>query len=317
MPYIKNTVLKSNIDKLPLSVLIVCSEDVSTGKEKPRGLVQIVHGMSEYKERYLPLMNFLAENGFASIIHDHRGHGKSVISEKDLGYMYGAGADGIVSDVLQVNEYIRRVFPEQPVIMIGHSMGSLVARCFIQKYDDHVNALVLSGSPSKNGAVGLARLIVTGLQKKHGGRYISKFLEALVFGGYVSKFKKEESRFAWVCSAPEVVEQYEEDPLCGFTFTVDGFSVLFDLLKRTYTLSEYKSLKNMKLPILFIGGADDPCIGGPRRFKAAMGHVNKVGYKKVYGKLYKEMRHEIFNEHENMTVFSGIIGFLNDKFFNN
>ena len=71
-------------------------------------LLQLSHGMSEYKERYLPFMEFMAEHGVVCVIHDHRGHGKSVKSEQDLGFMYGAGGAGLVEDLFQVTVWEKK-----------------------------------------------------------------------------------------------------------------------------------------------------------------------------------------------------------------
>ena len=97
----------SEADGLQLSVLCVVPDTVTLG------IVQLVHGMCEYKERYLPFMEFLADNGYAAVIHDHRGHGKSVRTKDDLGYMYGVGADGLLQDILTVNKYAHQRYTQQ------------------------------------------------------------------------------------------------------------------------------------------------------------------------------------------------------------
>ena len=136
----------SEADTLEISVLCLMPEPGI----KPRAIVQLVHGMSEHKERYIPFMEYLTDKGYITVIHDHRGHGKSVSDKKDLGYMYGGGADAMLKDVLTVNEEIRRHFPELPLILFGHSMGSLAVRAFAAKHDDCMNMLIVCGSPSEN-----------------------------------------------------------------------------------------------------------------------------------------------------------------------
>ena len=82
--------MKSPVDGLELDLLILVPE------EAPKGILQIHHGMAEYKERYLPFMKYFAEAGYVVAIHDCRGHGKSVRTKKDLGYMYGRMAGSTV-----------------------------------------------------------------------------------------------------------------------------------------------------------------------------------------------------------------------------
>lgn len=135
--------MKSPVDGLELDLLILVPE------EAPKGILQIHHGMAEYKERYLPFMKYFAEAGYVAAIHDCRGHGKSVRTKKDLGYMYGAGMDALIEDTAEVTRMLKEEWQGVPLILLGHSMGSMVVRCFTKKYDDLLNMLVVCGSPSK------------------------------------------------------------------------------------------------------------------------------------------------------------------------
>lgn len=299
----------SRIDGLELAGLFYMPEI-----ELCRGIVQIVHGMCEHKERYDELMTYLAEKGFASVIHDKRGHGESVLSPEDLGYMYGGGADAYLEDILQINEYAKEKMAGVPVIMFGHSMGSLGARAFVKLYDDQIDALVLSGSPSKNSALAAGTAVAKLQQKSKGQRHVANFLAKMSFDGYKVRFKDEEKDFAWLCSVPEVVDSYEEDPLCGFTFTVDAYLVLFELMKRTYSTKGW-ALSKPELPVRFIAGKEDPCIESKEKFIEAVEHMKKVGYKNVSGKLYAGMRHEICNEREKQKVFDELEAYLTSKGF--
>lgn len=304
--------IKSRKDGLGISVLTVFPKlEQAKGY---RGIVQILHGMSEYKERYLPFMEYLAEKGFVTVIHDHRGHGASVRSQKDLGYMYGAGTEAFLDDILQVNEEMHKKFPGIPLILFGHSMGSLAARAFTRKYDDRIDALILSGSPSRNPARPVGS-IIAGVQKKLlGKKHPSKLLEGMSFGTYAAKFRDEESIFSWVCSVPEIVQEYDRNPLCGFTFTTDAYLVLFELMKQAYSEKGWQCTKP-DMPVLFVGGADDPCIGGARKYADALKHMRLAGYRNVKGKLYPGMRHEILNEREKEKVFHDINVFLRKNGF--
>ena len=125
MTHIIHKTIKSRADGLELSVLEIAPEG------KLRGIVQLVHGMSENKERYQPFMEYLAAEGFLTVIHDHRGHGASVRQKQDLGYMYGGGAEALLDDISLINETLRKKYPELPLILFGHSMGSLAVRSFV------------------------------------------------------------------------------------------------------------------------------------------------------------------------------------------
>ncbi len=293
----------SEYDGIPLSVLVTEPET------KPKGIIQISHGMCENKERYLPLMEFLADHGFVSVIHDHRGHGKSVRDPEDLGYFYDSKGEGIVKDLHQITLWSKAKYPHIPLVLLGHSMGTLVARNYLKRYDQELDKLILTGPPSRNPAVDLGLLLARIQKKFRGGKYRSREIQAMAFGPYAAKFGKEGSRSAWVCSDPQVVEEYDASPLCGFLFTADGFESLFCLLKGAYSKKGWQ-LKNPSLPVLFLGGREDPCIGGGRKFVKQLQFLKSVGYESVTGKMYPEMRHEILNERKKRQVFENILTYL-------
>ena len=107
-------------------------------KEKPKGIVQISHGMSEHKERYYEFMKYLSENGYICVIHDHRGHGASVKNKRDLGYFYTEDINYIIDDLYQITKYIKNKYPDLKINLFAHSMGTLVARGYMQKYDNEI-----------------------------------------------------------------------------------------------------------------------------------------------------------------------------------
>lgn len=303
------TSIASENDGLNLSVMAVLPE------EKPcRTVVQLVHGMCEHKERYLPFMEYLAKNGYASVIHDHRGHGRSVKSKSDLGYTYGGGARAIVDDILTVNRKVRSHFSDVPLILFGHSMGSLAVRAFAAEHDDCMDMLIVCGSPAKNPARSFGEALARLEMAVRGARHRSRLLEALSFGSYAAKFAGEKDKQAWLCSDPEVVKAYEESELCGFTFTDDAYLALFGLMKRAYDGKRW-NCTNSRMPVLFVAGAEDPCIGGVRGFAKAVRAMRHAGYLDVKGKLYPGMRHEILNEREKEQVYRDIAVYMKKKGF--
>ena len=220
---------KSEADGLEISIMAVIPDT------KPyRGAVQLVHGMSEHKERYLPFMKYLAELGYVTVIHDHRGHGKSVKHQEDLGFTYGGGAKAMLQDIRTVNRKIHTQFPDLPLILMGHSMGSLAVRAFVAEHDSCADMLIVCGSPSYNTAMPLGVGIAKIEKAVLGSRHRSKLIEIMSFGAGVAKFRKDKNCTAWICSDPKVAKEYKESELCGFTFTDDAYLALFELMKRAY-----------------------------------------------------------------------------------
>lgn len=301
--------LVSDVDELELSVLAVVPQ-----KKPYRAVVQLVHGMSEHKERYLPFMEYLAEQGYVSVIHDHRGHGKSIRGKADLGYMYGGGAEAVVRDIGLVNRKIRAELSGLPLILMGHSMGSLAVRAFAAEHDSCMDMLIVCGSPSYNGAMPLGKAIASVEKAVLGERHRSCLIESISFGPNVWKFRKDKTCTAWICSDPAVAREYETSRLCGFTFTDDAYLALFDLMKRAYDTKHF-CCTNPDMPVLFVSGAEDPCLIDVHHFAKAVQAMRSAGYFDVKGKLYPGMRHEILNEKDKYKVYKDIVTYMRRKGF--
>lgn len=299
----------SEADGLEISVMAVIPD------VKPyRAVVQIVHGMSEHKERYLPFMEYLAGQGYLTVIHDHRGHGKSVRDKADLGYTYGGGAQAILQDIGTVNREIHVRYPQLPLILMGHSMGSLAVRAFASKYDDQIDMLIVCGSPSYNAAMPFGVFLARLEQAVRGPRHRSKLIEAMAFGAGAAKFKNDKNCRAWICSDPEVAKEYKRSELCGFTFTDDGYLALFELMRQAYDVQHF-SCTYPKMPVLFVSGAEDPCLIDVRHFAKTVKAMRRAGYQDVKGKLYPKMRHEILNEIGKEQVYRDIVTYMKKKGF--
>lgn len=274
-------------------------------KNNAKAIIQISHGMAEHKERYFKFMKFLSNAGYVVIIHDHRGHGESVNSFNELGY-FGDGQDILVEELYEVTKYVRNKYKGLDVILFGHSMGSLVARGYIQKYDKDISKLVLCGVPTYNPLSNVGVLISNIIKIFKGEKYRSKFINNLVFGNYNKGYEKENS---WLCSNINIVNDYNKDKYCGFVFTINGFQMLFYLMKLVFNKNKYKC-KNKNLSIFIIGGLDDPVIGGFNKFNHLVNFIKEVGYLNVQSKLYEEMRHELLNEINNKNVYEDILNFI-------
>jgi len=276
-------------DGVQLSTLVIAPES-------PKAVLQLVHGMAEHKERYIPFMNYLSEMGYACVICDLRGHGESVSGQEDLGFMDKGGMKGLVDDVHCITDWIRQQYPGLPVFLFGHSMGSMVVRSYLKRHDGELAGLVVCGSPSKNPAAGVGNALAGAIGLFKGQRYRSGFLADLCTGNNDKKFKSDGLRNAWLSTNKANVQAYNNDPLCGFTFTVNGYrNGLFRLMQDIYSPDGWV-VSNPSLPIHFIAGAEDPCIISLKKFSEAVSFLRARGYREVTSKVYPGMRHEILNE---------------------
>lgn len=291
--------LRSEADGLNLSVTIVRPE------RKPTAVLQLAHGMRGCKERFLPFMEYMAEHGVVCVANDHRGHGSSVRSPEDLGYMYKGGWRALVDDMKTVTDWVHSEYPDMPLYLLGHSMGSLAARTYVKEYDSLIDGLFLCGSPSYNPLAVLGRVLtgVMGLWRE--GRMRPAFLEGMATARYNRRFK-DEGPMSWICSDPQVRKSFAENPLCNFTFTVNATHSLLCMMRETYSSSGWQ-VGNPDMTIYFISGTDDPCMISEKRFHQAAQHMADRGYVNVTSALYPYMRHEVLNEIGKETVWDDIL----------
>lgn len=298
--------LQSKYDNLALSCAEYTAEGVTQTTAK--GVVQIVHGMCEYKERYEGFIDYLTQNGYIVFAHDHRGHGGSVTANENLGYFGDKKGEAIVDDAALVTDEIRRLYPGLSVTLFGHSMGSLVVRAYIQKYEEKIDKLIVCGSPSKNSLAGVGLMLNGVISAFRGKKYRSRLMANASTGGGDDKFPGE-GKNAWLTRDKTVVEKYNADEKCNFVFSCNGFSNLLHLVKNAYKKKKY-SAKHSDLPIFFMAGADDPVIGSEKKWLAAQQFLRDVGYKNVTGKSYPKMRHEILNELGKEEVYADALAFI-------
>lgn len=273
-----------------------------------KGVLQLVHGMCEYKERYEKAMEFFAERGFVVACHDQRGHGDSVEQAADRGWMRDFKGKAIVDDCVQITRYLKAEYPNLPLTLFGHSMGSMVVRCFLKGNDGLIDKLIVCGSPSKNPMVGAAIGLTKLIRLFRGERHRSKMLSYLSTGKGNDNFPGE-PKGAWLSRNRESIQEFYGSEKGRYVFTCNGFENLFNLMKRTYTKKEYQ-VSQPNLPILFVSGGDDAVMVNEKKWLASVDFLRERGYTKVESKLYTGLRHEILNELDNGEVYADLLNFL-------
>lgn len=280
----------------------------------PKAIFQIAHGMAEHGERYEDFAKYLCEKGFAVLINDHVGHGKSIRSDDDIGYFgENNGWDAFVEDQRAFTELIKDEFPDIPVIFFGHSMGSFIAREYILRYgtDEGIKAAVFCGSSGKNPASAIAIKLADTIAKVKGSKHKSNFINKMAFGPYN---KKTENRtpFDWLTSDNAEVDKYIADKYCGYLFTAVGYRDLFTVLTKVSGKDWYIGV-NKNLPMLLISGEDDPVGLYGKGIKQIYNDLIAAGKKDVTIKLYPGMRHEILNEVDRIQPYEYIASWALSK----
>ena len=290
------------LEDLPIVTKVWLPEATAVRK----GVIQIAHGMCEMKERYNKAISVFTELGYVCVISDLRGHGENVEFEKDLGYIGDDGASLMVEDLHSVTVYIKNNFPDLPIILMGHSMGALLARVYTKKYDEDIDMLVTLGCPSPNvfrhAGVGVTELMALFLDDHD----TNKLLDKMILGNFNKAFAKEGIPNSWLCTDKKIVEEYNKNSKCGFPFTINGYNTLCKLMCQAYSKRGW-AMKNPELRIVILAGADDPCIINREKFVKSVDIMKKIGYKNTVSKVYKGMRHEILNEPNYRDVIDDIL----------
>ena len=299
--------IKSDLDGAEIAFTEITSDT-------PSFALQILHGMAEHRARYYSFMEYIASAGGACIAADMRGHGESA-GKENYGYFGEDSVNAVLSDVQQTGDILRRKYPDIPFILLGHSMGSLVARAYTAGHDEQLSGLILTGEASYNPAVNGGLIAAHLLALFRGDRYRSSFMDRLVTGAFQRGFVPEEGdggQFLWLSADPSNRQAYAADPACGFVFTVNGYITLFSLMKYAFAPKNW-NVRRREMPVYFLSGEDDPVMGNKKRFQHAVRFMSDMGYKNVFSKLYPGMRHEILNEAERETVYSDILRFITNE----
>lgn len=285
-------------------------------EKEPIGVLQIVHGMAEYIDRYDNFAKYMTEHGFNVIGHDHLGHGHSVSDERDYGFFAEENGDKIIiEDMHSVTQYAREKWEELPNFILGHSMGSFCLRQYLTKYSNDVFGAIIMGTgwiPS--AAALLGKTIATNTCKSKGSHTVNPLLIKLTIEPYNKPFAPARTNCDWLSRDEKQVDLYVNDKLCGFDFTAGAYKDFFTILEK---IAKNRQLIGMRksLPILITSGSVDP-VGGKKACEKLNAQYKRCGIDDVTLKLWENDRHEILNELDKSDVYDYICTWLKSKIQN-
>lgn len=277
-------------------------------EDEVKGVLHIVHGMTEYIERYDHLMSALAENGYVAFGFDNLGHGKTAKDDSELGFIAGKnGWKYLVNDVEAFALSVKHLYPDKPFYLMGHSMGSFIARLAAVSFNELYEKLIICGTGGKNSLSNFGLLLTDVLKAIKGGHYISRTIINMTFGSYNKRFDNS-SIYNWLTKDKAVIEKYAADKFCTFSFTV---SAMHDLITLNSVCNKKKWYSEISktMPILLISGKDDPVGNYGKGVTQVFNDLIKSGAKPQL-KLYPDCRHEILNDTCKAEVISDILNFI-------
>lgn len=275
--------------------------------KNPIGILQIIHGMAEYIERYDDFARFMVEKGFVVVGDDHLGHGDSVGENGTFGYFCKKDpATVLVRDEHRLKKLMEAKYPGVPYYILGHSMGSFIARNYLNRYGSGIQGMIVMGTGNQSKALLGASKVLVGLTGFFcGEKHVAKFINKLAFGTYNRAIEDAKTNVDWLTKDEAIVDKYIADERCGFTFTVNGFRGLFELI---YRLQKPKNLVTIpkKIPVFFVSGEEDPVGDYGEGVIGAKNDLVRAGLENVSMKLYPGDRHEILNETDKDIVYQDI-----------
>ena len=282
-----------------------CMEWIPDGTIK--AVLQITHGMVEHIERYREFCVWMAERGIVVIGHDHLGHGKTVSNREEFGY-FGSkdGMTHVVKDIRRVTVYSKKKYPDQKLILLGHSMGSFLARKYLSVYKDGPDGFILMGTGAPPEALVTAGSLLAGsMRKLKGEMYRSPLLYKLSLGNYNAKFKPVKTPYDWLTRDESLSKDFGEDESCQFIFTTAAYQDFFRLILNV-AKEEMAGHARTDAPILIISGDNDPVGDNGKGVRKVYERLHKAGVDHLEMVLYEGARHEILHEINRQEVFEDL-----------
>lgn len=277
-----------------------------------KAVVQVSHGMCEYIGRYECYAEHLCSCGIVLAGNDHPGHGESAASAEDLGYFAKTGGVELAVDGLRrMSELLLERYEGKPLILLGHSMGSFLARIYVTKYSENLAGAIIMGTGGPDAPTGAGIALANLIALFRGDRHRSKLLRSIQQSGYLKKCGKGADRCDWLTRDRAVVEKYNNDKYCNYIFTVSGYRDLFSMLAEVST-EEWAATVPTDLPILLISGEDDPVGGYGKGVCKVAGALTHAGARRLTTVLIPGARHEVLNETDREETYAVIDKWLSE-----
>ena len=273
------------------------------------GVVTISHGMAEHIERYSWLINKLNQAGYHVISIDHLGHGRHIEKGDDQGFFSDLdGFECVENNLINILSYEDNKFPDLKKILIGHSMGSWISLGIIQKYFK-LDAMVLTGSSLiPNSVLKSQKKLVSMLIMLFGKKSYSKLIDNITMRKYNLNFSPNRTPNDWLSRDKISVDEYTNDPKCGFLVTNSLWYQLSDQMMKVFNHLNYSKVNN-ELPIYLISGDRDPVGDNGNGVESLHKFLLDI-FPKTYLNLVKDARHEVFNEINKDESFKDMLSFF-------
>ncbi len=279
----------------------------------PKFVLQICHGMCEYIDRYEEFAEFLCARGAVVCGNDHLGHGNTKQINENSYYGYFADRAGeklVVQDAHAFTLLMKQQYPELPLVLMGHSMGSMLARSYMTQYSEPVCAIFM-GTSGSNNLTGLIRFLANVGMLFGRAKKPAAFLSHLAFSKYNDRYEDVQTKNDWITRDRERVTSYNADPQCTFLFTDRAAYDFANLVDEVSGMQWAEKMPKEK-PYLLLSGSMDPVGNYTEGVKEVYGWMQQA-HLTVELNLYNGARHELLNETNRQEVFSDLLDWIMEK----
>ena len=283
-------------------------------EESPRAILQIAHGMVEYIDRYDRFAQVCAAHGICVVGNDHLGHGQSVTDKAKLGYFGRPDGNAyVIRDMHSLRLMTEELYPDVPYFMLGHSMGSYLLRQYVTRHGKRLAGAIIMGTAFQSrGSLFMQKTLARLTGAIRGDMYRSDFCYNLVIGSFNKHFEPSRTHDDWLTRDESIIDSYDDDELCQFHFTVNGYYHMFRGLEKAQSSQNIARIPK-SLPMLLVSGEEDPVGDFGKGVKKVADIYRQNGIRDVTCILYPEDRHEILNELDRDKVEADILHWIDEK----
>lgn len=279
--------------------------------EDEKSVLQIVHGASEYSLRYQDFAEWLTARGVTVYALDNRGHGLNQGPDTDKVYMKAGDGYAIPKDIISLGEKIKADHPDKEITLLGHSMGSFIARAAAGRPNPYDRFIFVGTSFQDPVVLRAGKALVKSIRLVKGNRSPSQVLDDMTFNSLRKSMRKRgliKEDHEWLTTDVAQGDKNRDDEVLGQKFTVGAYRALFDLIDQAQDLNTIKSTDK---PVLFLTGQDDPVSNYGKTIQKVARRLRKYGNDRVTEIYYPEMRHEVLNEIDREKVYQDVLEFIN------
>ncbi|MEI6578781.1 MAG: alpha/beta hydrolase [Eubacteriales bacterium] len=276
----------------------------------PKGVIQLVHGLTSHTMRYEDFAKTLNANGYIVFGDDHRMNGKTAGLEK-LGKADKNNFNENVKDEIYITKMLRGKYA-LPIQLFAHSYGSFLAQRYIEQAGCLISGVLLSGSAYMGGNMLFLGKVITFFQnlffKTEGP---GKMFYKMTFTSNDKYFLDDNINNAWLNRDLEKVKIYNDDPLCDFVMSNGFFYSLMRGLSDAYKPENLSRIEK-NLPIALMSGEKDPVGGMGEKVVALYKLYQSLGLN-VTMKLYEDVRHELTADFNQEAIVTDMISFFDSN----